>query len=70
MSCGHDEATAYIACVHCDMEHSARQERERIIALLETLKIGEACCDDCQPHADRNRHYLTSVIALIKGETE
>lgn len=46
-------------------------ERDRIIALLEKLKGPEkACCDLCQPHADKGSHYLTNVIALIKGENE
>lgn len=47
------------------------EERERIIALLESLKGPEkACCEDCQPHADKSRHYLTNVIAHIKRENE
>lgn len=48
-----------------------QQERERIIALLESLKgTCSGDCDDCRPYAQINNSYLTEVIALIKGETE
>lgn len=42
---------------------------ERIVGMLETLKGDEkACCDDCQPHLDIHRQYLTVVIDMIQGE--
>ena len=46
-------------------------ERERIIKLLEELKGDqEGCCDECKPHLESSRNYLTAVISLIKGENK
>ena len=46
-------------------------ERERIIKILEELKGDqEGCCDECKPHLENSRNYLTNLIALIKGENE
>ena len=46
-------------------------ERERIIKLLEELKGDQdGCCDECKPHLENSRNYLTAVIALIKGENK
>lgn len=45
------------------------QERDRIIALLESIKPG--CeCNDCDKPAEEARTYLDHIIALIKGENE
>ena len=59
-----------ICCDGCK-EHGERVERERIIKLLEDLKGDqEGCCDECKPHLESSRNYLTAVIALIKGENK
>lgn len=48
---------------------SVRAERDRIIALLESIKPG--CeCDDCEKPAAEARTYLDHIIALIKGEEQ
>lgn len=49
-------------------DHSEHVERERIIALLESLKRPVACCEDCRPHNEDGNNYLANLIALIKGE--
>ena len=46
-----------------------RLEQARIISVLESLKgTCDNDCDDCRPFAERNAHYLDTLIALIKGE--
>lgn len=48
-------------------EQGRKQERERIIKLLEAIKGEEkACCVECQPHLDTHRQYLTVLIDMIK----
>lgn len=50
-------------------EQGRKQEQERIIKLLETLKgTCDNDCDECRPHAERNAHFLTALQDLIKGE--
>lgn len=52
-------------------EATKRHERDRIIALLESLKgTCSGDCDDCRPYAQISDNYLTEVIALINGEKE
>lgn len=47
----------------------ARDEQERIVKLLDTLKgTCDNDCDECRPHAERSAHYLTALQDLIKGE--
>ncbi len=42
---------------------------ESMIDLLETLKPDD-CCEDCKPHAESVRNYLSHIIELIKGENK
>jgi hypothetical protein len=44
-------------------------ERERIIKVLEGLKV-DCVCEDCKPHQERNDHYLTALQDIIKGENK
>lgn len=49
----------------------AQEEQQRIIKLLESLKgTCDNDCDECRPYADKNDHYLSEVIALLKGENK
>ena len=59
-----------IGCIDC-VAYGADEEQSRIIKLLEELKGDqEGCCDECKPHLESSRNYLTAVISLIKGENK
>ena len=64
----HGDCSTGDPCERC-FEFGQTTEQKRIIKLLEELKGDqEGCCDECKPHLESSRNYLTAVIALIKGE--
>lgn len=66
-----DEIDEVFTCFTCLENGIRKAEQERIIKLLESLKgTCDNDCDDCRPYADKNDHYLSEVIALIKGENK